>query len=210
MPTEALCETLRATLARLNTLQDELEERKEFIADCDSALNHAGAPTEAEGIPGATVSTWRRIEMLGTIIWRYRFQLESAFTRLDHLERERDAFKAQNTELILEAKIAKGFAGNCQSQMARAERRLADLEIGLKECRIEWRLQEIIGRYESVQGTEKKDHWMVPWAMHSDADGLLDDYRMKVLSILVDPSHVAAFSSPASGGAGPQTGEGKT
>jgi len=47
--------------------------------------------------------------------------LRAALTRLDHLERERDAFKAQNTELILEAKIAKGFAGNCQSQMARAE-----------------------------------------------------------------------------------------
>lgn len=69
---------------RVVQLEGELSERKEFIADCDVALDRIQAPRTNEG-QEELVSTWRRIELLGALLHEYRVQFERHFTlQADH------------------------------------------------------------------------------------------------------------------------------
>ena len=56
-----------------------LEDLRDFVDDCERALDRIAAPKENDGIPGE-VSTWRRIELLGELLHRYRIQLEQRST----------------------------------------------------------------------------------------------------------------------------------
>ncbi len=61
--------------AQLRQVEEALQERKEFIADCDTALDRIQAPRTNEG-QEELVSTWRRIELLGKLLYQYRQELE--------------------------------------------------------------------------------------------------------------------------------------
>jgi len=72
----------RATLqAQLRQVEEALQERKEFIADCDTALDRIQAPRTNEG-QEELVSTWRRIELLGKLLYQYRQELERSVPAL--------------------------------------------------------------------------------------------------------------------------------
>ena len=64
-----------AVKAQLRQVEEALQERKEFIADCDTALDRIQAPRTNEG-QEELVSTWRRIELLGKLLYQYRQELE--------------------------------------------------------------------------------------------------------------------------------------
>ena len=67
--------------AQLRQVEEALQERKEFIADCDTALDRIQAPRTNEG-QEELVSTWRRIELLGKLLYQYRQELERSAATL--------------------------------------------------------------------------------------------------------------------------------
>ena len=79
---------LAALQAQLRQVEEALQERKEFIADCDTALDRIQAPRTNEG-QEELVSTWRRIELLGKLLYQYR----------QELERSAPALRAENARL---------------------------------------------------------------------------------------------------------------
>jgi hypothetical protein len=70
-----------AVKAQLRQVEEALQERKEFIADCDTALDRIQAPRTNEG-QEELVSTWRRIELLGKLLYQYRQELERSAATL--------------------------------------------------------------------------------------------------------------------------------
>ena len=87
-------EQLATLQAQLRQVEEALQERKEFIADCDTALDRIQAPRTNEG-QEELVSTWRRIELLGKLLYQYR----------QELERSAPTLRAENARLreVLEA-----------------------------------------------------------------------------------------------------------
>ena len=56
--------------------KEEAERLREEANDINRALDAISAPTENDGIAGK-VSAWRRIELVGKLLWRYREQHEA-------------------------------------------------------------------------------------------------------------------------------------
>ena len=78
---ENLQKQLADAQATIAALQARLDERLEFIKDCDIALDRIQAPHTNEG-QEELVSTWRRIELVGSLLSQYRSTLEQMSTQL--------------------------------------------------------------------------------------------------------------------------------
>ena len=99
-----------ATLqAQLRQVEEALQERKEFIADCDTALDRIQAPRTNEG-QEELVSTWRRIELLGKLLYQYR----------QELERSAPALRAENARLRKAMQSAYDYITNHRHGKAKA------------------------------------------------------------------------------------------
>ena len=90
---ENLQKQLADAQATIAALQARLDERLEFIKDCDIALDRIQAPHTSEG-QEELVSTWRRIELVGSLLSQYRSTLEQMSTQLTQRTAELEAAKA--------------------------------------------------------------------------------------------------------------------
>ena len=88
-------------------LEARVRELEELVSDCEVALDAFAAPRENDGIPGK-VSTWRRIELLGKLVSKYRGMLESVSGELVSVQQERDRL-CKNLTVIKEI-IAEYFS----------------------------------------------------------------------------------------------------
>ena len=90
---DVLVKQLADAQATIAALQARLDERLEFIKDCDIALDRIQAPHTNEG-QEELVSTWRRIELVGSLLSQYRSTLEQMSTQLTQRTAELEAAKA--------------------------------------------------------------------------------------------------------------------
>jgi hypothetical protein len=65
----------------IDDLRRKLENAEAIIGDCEDAANKGLFPTQNEGVSGG-VSIWRRIELAGSLLSRYRVQLRDHVAKL--------------------------------------------------------------------------------------------------------------------------------
>ena len=123
---DVLVKQLADAQATIAALQARLDERLEFIKDCDIALDRIQAPHTNEG-QEELVSTWRRIELVGSLLSQYRSTLEQMSTQLTQRTAELEATEKayqDKTRLYIEQT---GAVADLQAELERVRDQYADL-----------------------------------------------------------------------------------
>ena len=124
---DVLVKQLADAQATIAALQARLDERLEFIKDCDIALDRIQAPHTNEG-QEELVSTWRRIELVGSLLSQYRSTLEQMSTQLTQRTAELEAAN----KLLYRKNCALGRAetiiNDLQAELERVKQALCDAD----------------------------------------------------------------------------------